>query len=1129
MCESTSWIYQKQRKTKKSTSSPTCTDIKSQSILLMEELDPYPVLKSMNQHGLLNENQVNWILKKKPIGRETAVKELISLLKWMDQSDFDMFLTILQQGSQSYIYEHLTKQHDLVALRKTMNDNLDVIADAMDGKTLRNLYLKVQGLAVHDRRNYKQLISKIINDFNEDNTLIFADSLHASGLELLVKEDKNEKSKFEKKQRYKKVFNELFEKSLTKECIPDGLPKVSSMVHKDGKIYLTLNPENIYQINDFLDYCESKEIQNDMANWIFGKEKQRSMCIQECNDNFGVSVKDIGLDVETSEMDCDIAKSWLNKTKGLFTQSENYKMNLPPTYKRLLKDPLMTPSDVSKFLESKEKMLWLNTFAAKKLERFDGKILNDIHRIVNRIYEDRCLTREHVFFCVDNDAEGFQVMYTKLDPEKRVKLQNVTLEVLIDEHMIMRIGDAQNEYEFKSGLLLDYLVATQEEKFIWDRLHIELFPYCIVFRSVDFLQFWIEQRDLAEADVLTEMIPEVIMMQGLDQFETDNEVISTLCKDGCFDVPCQLLDVATKYMINFLIKKNLLREVTMQTGGHSYPEEKTQNILKNKIAFQVYRNSPVLETFVLGHTSWINVLKMCQIVSVIGGGQVTIIINEDNELRCSVSLGCYRQGQGNVDEFSLEISNQTEKGLDIKMVSQICQSLHVMENLTVFKMVNTRLTTEFVNDIMSSFTKSNLLHLCFNGNDLIEINWSNLGSIPELEVFEMNGCKLFDQEMISLSTELSKLRYLEIIDVGNNNLTSEGIAALSKHLGKLRYLKALRLQKNILGENAVGYLADLLCRLPRIEIINLSGCELRNRNIRKLSQVLARKCVRKINLRENCISQNESAVLLRSLAKKSRYLQYLDYSRNVIGLPSKSDTKLQPSSGVISKSEKTIGTSIDDSTSELTPDPDLSLQKILKTNVESLLPSLSSKNESAEAALLDLLEKNSSCVSYLCLWECGLGYTNIFANIKNTTFLTNLTSLCLQNNELNDDFAETIGVCMRNSWHSLQHLNLNHNSISDRGVHALFEGLRLNIALEELLLRGNKVEKKRTVLKLFRSVTTPEHKNMKTFDICLNAVSEPDREYLNQRMMRMCDMMSVRYKDDGKVTCMKRQNIQVKF
>ena len=366
-----------------------------------------------------------------------------------------------------------------------------------------------------------------------------------------------------------------------------------------------------------------------------------------------------------------------------------------------------------------------------------------------------------------------------------------------------------------------------------------------------------------------------------------------------------------------------------------------------------------------------------------------------------------------------------------------------------------------------------------------------LGNHTELDItLKMFGIKFQKSHSIyDLATFIGMSSLTIALDMSKCEMIAEQLAdALST--GSFANVTYLNLGETNTFEQLSGSLG--LRYMPKLEIIDLHGCNLRDRGTVFLCQELGLlHSLKEINISlntisswglqeiSNSLSQNHGITALRvqnnSIGPEGALVLagwlkrlYLLESLNISGCNIEDVGVKHLSKAIVSKVVRQISMR-DNHISEYG-----SLLFFETMRGKPLLEHLDYGNnlvfadgaiheaitdggmENLQSAFIKFLtEAEQWC--HLSMWNCNLGVYRVFQDTEKYTSFKHLVQLCLQGNQIDDAFAEDVGCCLKKHCEDIQQINLRHNRIGSRGAVDIADGIAGKLHLKELLMDRNKI------------------------------------------------------------------------
>jgi Ran GTPase-activating protein (RanGAP) involved in mRNA processing and transport len=307
----------------------------------------------------------------------------------------------------------------------------------------------------------------------------------------------------------------------------------------------------------------------------------------------------------------------------------------------------------------------------------------------------------------------------------------------------------------------------------------------------------------------------------------------------------------------------------------------------------------------------------------------------------------------------------------------------------------------------------NISHLNISDNALFEKTCRPVGLMfaTSLKNLEVQNCSLGDDGLKHLAVDLSNMAHLRQLNIANNRITASGLLSLTKAMGGNKAMTGLRIHKNYFGRDGSVILASWLESLILLEVLNVSECGIGDKGSPIIASSLVSRSLKKLSMRKNELSPRGSRDFFRNF-QRPPYLEHLDFSEN-----------------------KIFATSDRRSLSV----------------AEDLSPT------AQEEPFLDFLLQPRA-MNHLSLWNTYLGQKRIFMSLNSYTCFEEMTYLCLQENNISDDFARDVCECIKlSNCIYIQHFNLRQNHIGNNGAKCIAEMLGAQKYLKDILLDRNEI------------------------------------------------------------------------
>lgn len=421
-------------------------------------------------------------------------------------------------------------------------------------------------------------------------------------------------------------------------------------------------------------------------------------------------------------------------------------------------------------------------------------------------------------------------------------------------------------------------------------------------------------------------------------------------------------------------------------------------------------------------------------------GTENLTFNIAYELERMIWKEYFRRGRVSARSLKMDVSSYKLRERDISILeNSFTKGLEVTElNLT-----GTGITPEQITKLCNAAITANITHLIMNDNNLSfsdQKNGIGLRNLVSLELLEMRNCRLGDKGMEALKNDIFHLQKLRAVDFSKNNFTVDGLRLFCNSLLNSNGIRALRIHENIIGPDGGLILSIFLQRLEFLEIINVCYCGLGDVGIVALAKALQSKAMKKMNLRHNNVTMKGSLQLFQSL-EDSKRINHFEFGDNEVGI-------------------------------------------LHKQTGYSAMPVSFDQPEYVSEAFAKMLLSCKESMEHLGLWNCGIGNTSILDNPKVFSELSELTEVILQENELEDKHATTLGECLP-SLDNLLSLMLRSNNIGAKGARKLINGIGRCPSLRSIFLDRNKINDFEVLTEIVE-VATKSLGNLQVLDISYN-------------------------------------------
>ena len=397
---------------------------------------------------------------------------------------------------------------------------------------------------------------------------------------------------------------------------------------------------------------------------------------------------------------------------------------------------------------------------------------------------------------------------------------------------------------------------------------------------------------------------------------------------------------------------------------------------------------------------------------------------------------------------SFNVVTGSSQGLD-----QLTEFLGRSKLTTVLKLSSSEIFASDITRHLETGNFANITHLSLFDTKMGEPVSRPFGFryMPRLQSLDLHGCDLGDKGISIIGEELGLLKELKEINVAKTGISAEGLQELSNGLVENHGIRALRLQNNTIGVEGAIVLSGWLKRLYLLETLNMSGCGIENIGAKYISKSFVSKVLRQMSMRENEIIKEGSVTFFENM-KSMRMIEHLDFGRN-----------------------------------KIFDDWDI-------TAVEE--PSKGDLADGPEVYIASFLQEQTHW-SHLNLWACNLGASRIFQFPEKFHSMKELVYLCLQSNQINDQFAEDIGACLKMHCEHVRYVILKHNRIGNVGAKAIADGIADKKYITELQMDRNQIEKDGVSALL---IITLKLEHSMTLDVSCNSLAKFDIHNLEQEL-----------------------------
>lgn len=446
-----------------------------------------------------------------------------------------------------------------------------------------------------------------------------------------------------------------------------------------------------------------------------------------------------------------------------------------------------------------------------------------------------------------------------------------------------------------------------------------------------------------------------------------------------------------------------------------------------------------------------SLVNLAGLLSTLGTVDINVEMDQDGKRQAMINLKL-TQGSPYLHRghLSLRFAGASLNSLNDN-VDVLCEGLKKMPYLFHLDLSTTELDPEAYRKILVACKFSQLSSLVLNNTMLMnQTDPQPLGLefVPQLKRLEMEGCHVRDVGIQAMLPDFKASDKLTEVNVGDNAMTSSGVMKLSALLMNKENLRVVRIHKNDIGYDGALALAMLFRNLPLLEVVNLCSCDtIPEKGFQMIIDSLEGKNLKKMNVRECGFSQGMAEKYFQ-LLKTMPHFQHLDYGCNFIGISE--------------------GSSQD-------------------------------RNSKISNLFLEMMSFNKNSWNRLSLWKCQLGFTSIFRSDNRLQYLSTLTDICLQENDLDDAAGMCIGEYMVTSWHSLRCLNLRENIIGDVGAQRILDGIRVNPNLERIYLDRNNIQNVSIAKGMVLFFLEQAKPGLREMDVSYNHVTEYRRNQVEIR------------------------------
>lgn len=353
---------------------------------------------------------------------------------------------------------------------------------------------------------------------------------------------------------------------------------------------------------------------------------------------------------------------------------------------------------------------------------------------------------------------------------------------------------------------------------------------------------------------------------------------------------------------------------------------------------------------------------------------------------------------------------------NFKITSRDLENIGLYLNATpdafAVSMQNCNLRAEMLTKVLQigHFRNITKLNIAENRMQLAKTQPLGLMHMRWLESLHIQNCDLGDEGMKVLAWDLIQMEHLRDINVAKNLMSFKGLLQLVKALATNSRITFLRIQGNYIGEEGSVILAGFLEGLILLEVLNISECGIGDKGSAMVAESLVSKSLRKLSMRKNELTAMGSRAFFKTFSCPP-YFEHLDFSQNCL---------LDPSDKINAKA------------------------------AHDLSPC------SFDEPFVEFLQQPVPLI-HLCLWNTKVGEKRLFCGLQNYRSFHEIRYLCLQENNLTDEFVQDLTECIVRGCCYLQHFNLRQNCIRTSGAMRIARALSTQLYLQEVLLDRNEI------------------------------------------------------------------------
>lgn len=353
---------------------------------------------------------------------------------------------------------------------------------------------------------------------------------------------------------------------------------------------------------------------------------------------------------------------------------------------------------------------------------------------------------------------------------------------------------------------------------------------------------------------------------------------------------------------------------------------------------------------------------------------------------------------------------------NFKITSRDLENIGLYLNATpdafAVSMQNCNLRADMLTKVLQigHFRNITKLNIAENRMQLAKAQPLGLMHMRWLESLHIQNCDLGDEGMKVLAWDLIKMENLRDINVANNLMSSKGLLQLVNALATNRRITFLRIQGNYIGEEGSLILAGFLEGLILLEVLNISECGIGDEGSAMVAESLVSRSLRKLSMRKNELTAMGSRLFFKTFSCPP-YFEHLDFSQNCL---------LDPSDKINAKA-----------TDDMSPC-------------------------SFHEPFVEFLQQPVPLI-HLCLWNTKVAEKRLFYGLQNCRSFNEIRYLCLQENNLTDEFVQDLTECIVQGCCYLQHFNLRQNCIRTSGAIHIARALSTQRYLQEVLLDRNEI------------------------------------------------------------------------